>query len=416
MNIVENIKEGLRSIQSNMLRTVLTALIIAIGITSLVGILTAIDGIQSSVDNNFASLGANSFDIKSPQFFRRRRGGRSEKVAPPIEYREAMAYKQRFGYNAVITVATVVSGASEVKFKSKKTNPNTQIVGADDNYLGIKGFKLESGRNFSINDQESALNVALIGFELKKLLFEKLDPLNQEISTMGMKYKVIGVLEKKGSMGGGEDDRVVILPMQSARNVAGERKLTFDITTSVPNITDLDGIMGEATGVMRIIRQDPIGQPDSFEMERADSFAKEFESITGYLRIGGFGIGFITLLGASIALMNIMMVSVTERTREIGIRKSLGATPTRIRQQFLIEAIVICLLGGIGGLILGISVGNLISKVISSGDGIGGSGFIIPWLWMAIGIAISIIVGVISGIYPAIKASKLDPIESLRYE
>jgi putative ABC transport system permease protein len=398
-----------------MLRTVLTALIIAIGITSLVGILTAIDGIQSSVDNNFANLGANSFDIKSQQFFRRRRGGRSEKITPPIDYREAMAYKERFGYNAVISVSTAISGTSEVKFQSKKTNPNTQVIGVDDNFLGIKGYKLESGRNFSNNDLESAMNVAIIGSDLKGLLFDKIDPLNKEITTMGMKYKIIGVLEKKGSMNGGEADRLILLPMQSARNIAGERSLTFDITTSVPNITDLDGIMGEATGVMRVIRQDAIGQPDSFQMERADSFAQEFENITGYLRIGGFGIGFITLLGASIALMNIMMVSVTERTREIGIRKSLGATPTRIRQQFLIEAIVICIIGGIGGLVLGISIGNLISKVISP-PGTTQTTFIIPWVWMMVGILISITVGVISGIYPAIKASKLDPIESLRYE
>ncbi|MES2795518.1 MAG: ABC transporter permease [Bacteroidota bacterium] len=411
MNILENIKEGLRSIRSNMLRTVLTALIIAIGITSLVGILTAIDGIQSSVDNNFASLGANSFDLKSPQFFRRRRDGRGEKISPPIDFREAMAYKERFGFNAVITVSTNISGSSEVKYGSKKTNPNTQIVGADDNFLGIKGYKLEGGRNFSKNDIESAMNVVMIGYDVKKLLFDEIDPLNKEITTMGMKYKIIGVLEKKGSMNGGESDRVIIMPIQSARNIAGNRRLTFDITTSVPNITDLEGIMGEAAGVMRVIRQDRIGQPNSFELERSDSFAQEFEKITGYLRIGGFGIGFITLLGASIALMNIMMVSVTERTREIGIRKSLGATPTRIRQQFLIEAIVICIIGGLGGLVLGISVGNLISKLISAE-----SSFIVPWLWMFFGILICVIVGVISGIYPAIKASKLDPIESLRYE
>jgi putative ABC transport system permease protein len=415
MNILENVKEGMRSIKSNMLRTVLTALIIAIGITSLVGILTAIDGIQSSVDNNFASLGANSFDIKTPQFYRQRRRGRSEKILPPINFREAMAYKNRFGYSAVISVSTGITGSAQVKYESKKTNPNTQLIGIDENFLGIKGYKLENGRNFSVNDLESALNVVIIGSDLKKQLFENTDPINKEITTLGMKYKIIGVLEKKGSMNGGEADRIILMPMQSGRNIAGNRNLSFDITTSVPNITDLDGIMGEATGIMRVIRQDAIGQPDSFEMERADSFAKEVENITGYLRIGGFGIGFITLLGASIALMNIMMVSVTERTREIGIRKSLGATPTRIRQQFLIEAIVICVIGGIGGLILGISVGNLISKIISAGDTVGAS-FIVPWLWMFVGIMISIIVGVISGIYPAIKASKLDPIESLRYE
>ncbi len=411
MNILENIKEGLRSIRSNMLRTVLTALIIAIGITSLVGILTAIDGIQSSVDNNFASLGANSFDIKTPQGYGRRRGGREEKIFPPIDFREAMAYKKNFGYNASISVSSIITGAAQVKYESKKTNPNTQIIGIDDTFLNIKGFKLESGRNFSNSDLENSLNVAIIGSELKNLLFLKADPINKEITTLGMKYKIIGVLEKKGSMNGGGADRLVLLPMQSARNIAGDRKLTFDITTSVPNITDLDGIMGEATGVMRVIRQDPIGQENSFETERADSFAKEFEDITGYLRIGGFGIGFITLLGAAIALMNIMMVSVTERTREIGIRKSLGATPTRIRQQFLIEAIVICIIGGIGGLVLGISVGNIISSFISA-DG----SFIIPWMWMGFGILICVIVGVLSGIFPAIKASRLDPIESLRYE
>jgi putative ABC transport system permease protein len=411
MNILENVKEGLRSIKSNKLRTVLTALIIAIGITSLVGILTAIDGIQSSVDNNFASLGANTFDIKSPQFFRRRRSGKSEKVSPPIDYREAMAYKQKFGYNAVISVSTVVTGASEVKYESKKTNPNMQIVGADDNYLGIKGYKLEAGRNFSNNDLENAMNVVMIGSELKGKLFEKADPINREISTMGMKYKIIGVLEKKGSMTGGDADRLIIMPMQAARNIAGSRNLSFDITTSVPNITDLDGIMGEAQGVMRIIRQDPIGQPDSFELERADSFLKETEEITGTLKIGGFVIGFVTLIGASIALMNIMLVSVTERTREIGIRKSLGATPTVIRQLFLIEAIVICVLGGLAGIFLSIVIGNLLSKVISPEGN-----FIIPWLWMTVGIIICITIGIISGIYPAIKASKLDPIESLRYE
>ena len=168
--------------------------------------------------------------------------------------------------------------------------------------------------------------------------------------------------------------------------------------------------MGEATGIMRLVRHDPIGE-ESFEVKRSESLAEALDEITGYLRVGGLGIGFITLLGASIGLMNIMMVSVTERTREIGIRKALGATPKLIRQQFIIEAIVVCQLGGILGVVLGIGIGNLVTSLI--GDNIS---FIIPWAWIIMAFVLGLVVGLGSGYYPAWKASKLDPIESLRFE
>ncbi len=414
MNLLENIREGLRSIQSNMLRTVLTALIIAIGITSLVGILTAIDGMQSSVNNSFADLGANTFDITGPQPFRRRSGGVRDKDYPPISHRQAQKYKTEIKemYNASVAISANVRGAAQIKFKSKQTNPNSLIMGVDDNYLGIKGYKLISGRNLSPTDLDNGLNVVIIGSEIAQKLFEgKLNPLNQQIVMLGKPYKVVGVLDKKGSLTGSGDDRVLLVPLENGRALAANRQLTFNITTSINTTENRELIMEEARGIMRRVRNDRIGAKDSFEIESADAIAKNFEEVSGYLRMGGFGIGIITLLGAAIALMNIMLVSVTERTREIGIRKSLGATPRLIRLQFLIEAIVVCILGGIGGLILGIAIGNLIAGLISEN-----ASFIVPWFWMLIGICVCVIVGIISGIYPAIKASRLDPIEALRYE
>ena len=413
MNLLENIYEGLRSIRANMLRTVLTALIIAIGITSLVGSLTVVDGIQSSVNNSFAGLGANAFDVRNRQIYKIRKQGEKEKSYPTIDYREAKLYKEKFGKSATIGIKINVTFNAEIKYESKQTNPNTRVMGMDENYLNTKGFKIDKGREFSKSDLEIGTNICIIGVDVISQIFDKnINPLDKEITVLGQKMKVVGILEKKGSMMGGGDDRAVFVPLETGRKLAADRKLTFDIVTSVPNITDIDNTIEEARGVMRVVRQDEIGMPDSFSIERSDSLAKQSESITDILKMAGFGIGFITLLGAAIALMNIMLVSVTERTQEIGIRKSLGATPFLIRSQFLIEAIVICLLGGIGGIIMAIAIGNLFAGLLLGGS----SDFIIPWAWMMLGITVCVAVGLFSGIYPAYKASKLDPIESLRYE
>ncbi|MFD3275762.1 ABC transporter permease [Aquirufa echingensis] len=412
MNIKENIAEGLRSIKGNLLRTVLTALIISLGITSLVGILTAIDGIQSSVDNSFSGLGANSFDIRNRPAMQVRREGQKEKRFKNIDYRQAARYKYLFTAKGKVSLKTNVSNNAIGKYESKKTNPNVRLMGIDDNFIELKGYKIADGRNFSSNEFTNAVNVCLLGVDVIDQLFEKTNPINHEIIVSGIKLKVIGVLAKKGNMMGGGDDRVIMVPLETGRKMAIGKNLTFDITTSSTKVDNLDDFMEEARGAMRKVRMDPIGMEDSFSIDRSDSIAKSFESITSSLQLGGFVIGFITLLGAAIALMNIMMVSVTERTREIGIRKSLGATPARILQQFLIEAIVICLLGGIGGIVLAIPIGNLIAQGISAGN----ASFIIPWLWMMVGIIICVLVGLFSGIYPAFKASKMDPVEALRYE
>ncbi|MEQ9426053.1 MAG: ABC transporter permease [Cyclobacteriaceae bacterium] len=411
MNVRENILEGLKSINGNKLRTVLTALIIAIGITSLVGILTAIDGIQASVDSSFNDLGANTFDVRSKNSRNRRRGGVTEKQYPPINYREVRQFLNNYTFPSTPSVNTWLTGIAEVKYRSIVTNPNITVRGTDANYLLVEGYSLEMGRNFSPVEVEGGTNVAILGYEVYESLFGSQNPINRDLTFVGGKFRVVGVLEEQGGVGGAHGaDRVILIPIESARKYAGNRDLRYDITVAMNDPLQIDRAMSEAMGIMRKVRRDPVGQVESFEVVKSQTLGEKLEDITGYLRIGGFTIGFITLLGASIGLMNIMLVSVTERTREIGVRKALGATPAKIRQQFLIEALVITQLGGICGVLMGILIGNLISILLSSG------GFIIPWLWILIGLLVGMFVGIMSGYIPAHKASRLDPIESLRYE
>jgi putative ABC transport system permease protein len=412
MNLLENIKEGLRAIQSNLLRTILTALIVSIGIMSLVGILTAVESIKYSINETFSSFGANSFDIVSKGYSNSfRRGGRADKIYPPISYLQARKYKESVDENMRVSLSAHISGAVVVKNGTLKTNPNSTVVAGDENYLLNENFNLASGRSFSTVELENGSNVVIIGHELAQNLFKKQSPVYQNISFMGRRFKVVGVLEKSGSdMGGGGADRLLLIPLVTGNNFPRSRALTYDIKTTILNNDNFEYVMAEATGIMRKVRQDPLGQKESFELNRSDSMLKSLNDISGYLKIGGSLVGFITLLGASIGLMNIMMVSVTERTREIGVRKALGATKKQIRQQFLIEAIVVCLLGGILGIILGVVMGNGIAKLIGDGS------FFVPWFWVLVGLLVCVAVGLFSGLYPAFKASKLDPIESLRYE
>lgn len=404
----ENIRIAFSSIRSNLLRTILTVFIIAFGIMALVGILTAIDSIKGSISNQFRNMGANTFSIVNKDT-RVRVGGRMEKYTS-IEYREAMKFKESYTFPALVSISTSASDIATVKFKSKKTNPNIPVVGSDENYLITSGYEISRGRNFSINDILSNAHVVIVGSGLVRDIFTKdEDPLDKVINIGNGKYKIIGVLEEKGSSFGSAGDKLCILPITSVRQYFSRPNMNFRISILPRDSKLIKAAINEAEGIFRIIRKLRSFNQNNFSIETSDSLANLLIKNISYVTIAATIIGIITLFGAAIGLMNIMLVSVTERTREIGIRKAIGAKSSTIRRQFLYESVLIGQLGGFFGIILGILIGNVVSLVT---DGI----FIIPWFWILSGVILCFIVGLISGLFPAIKASKLDPIISLRYE
>jgi putative ABC transport system permease protein len=406
----ENLRIAIRAISSNKVRAVLTICIIAFGIMALVGILTSIDAIKSSLTNQFTMMGASSFSITSRgmniqignEKYRAKNYSR-------ISYREASEFKNKFDEPAWVSVSFRASGMSTLKYGSKETDPNIELVGVDENYLAVSGYEINTGRGFSPDDLQLNRRLVILGADVAGKIFPGgVEQVGQEISVAGLKFKVAGVMKSKGASQMSSDN-VCFIPVTTARQYYSRPNMNFNITVMPFKSANLDLLTGEAEAVFRVIRNlDPRDESD-FNIARSDNLVALLLKNIKYVTLAATLIGIITLFGAAVGLMNIMLVSVSERTREIGVRKAIGAKPKTIQNQFLFESILIGQMGGLFGIILGIGIGNIVSAMLKST-------FIIPWIWVIMGIVVCFIVGIVSGYAPALKAANIDPIEALRYE
>lgn len=408
----ENIKIAFGSIRTQLLRTVLTIIIIAIGITALVGILTIVLAIENKMNSNFASMGSNTFTMTQYESETRNSGGGEvERINPIISYPEAKEYKSRYNYPLTHTsISFTATSVAEVKWENEKTDPEVSVLGVDEYFTVNSGLEVTQGRDFTNFDISNNTYSCILGSDfVSKGLFKDVNPIDKIITIRGAKFKVIGVLKEEGSTFGNSQDLRVLIPIQVGRSLFSAPNINYSVSSMIDNKDLLDDAINDAMLVMRQVRKLSPVQESNFGVSRSDDLVNRIAAITGALGWAAWIIGIITILGSSIALMNIMIVSVTERTREIGVRKSLGAKKTTIAWQFFMETLIIGQIGGLLGIILGILIGYLISSVAEFS-------FSIPWMAIFAAVVTSFIVAIVSGSYPALKAAKLDPIEALRYE
>jgi putative ABC transport system permease protein len=407
----ENIRIAFGSIKTQLLRTILTVLIIAIGITALVGILTVVTALENTVSTNFASMGANTFNINQYENTVKNRGGNEREIINPIiSYPEAVAFKNKYKYPFTETsLSFTATSKAEVKYLDQKTDPEITIVGVDEHFIGNSGLEINSGRPFNQFDIDNNTYSCVVGSDFEKGLLKEVNPIDKIISIRGARFKVIGVLKEKGSTFGNSQDLRVLIPIQVARSLFTAPKINYTISVMVAKKELLDQAVDNATSTMRRVRKLSPVRDNNFGIGRSDDLINRILGITKYLGWASWIISIITILGSSIALMNIMIVSVTERTREIGVRKALGATKITISVQFFIETLLIGQIGGLVGIVLGILIGFAFAAAMSFA-------FVIPWMAIFAAFGTSFMVAIVSGLYPAIKASQLDPIEALRYE
>ena len=426
MKTVESIALSYRTIKSNRLRTAITVIIIALGIMALIAIITAVEAVNQSLTQSFSTMGANAFSIRYKEKNVRFGGGPNRGTAKKstrnavvrrssegkiISFDDARAFKQRYGFPAKVGIALSGPSGIIVSNETKKTNPDIRVIGGDENYLVLNGYELLFGRDFNESDVEIGRSVCVIGNVIAQKMYGENTQraIDKIITVSGTKYRIIGILKDKGSSAFMNADKVVITTYNNIRRIYGSVKQSYNIAIMVSDLKMMDVAIGEAKGIFRPVRKLDIKEDDNFYIDKSDSIAQSLMKNLGFLQYATMAIALITLIGAAIGLMNIMLVAVNERTKEIGLIKSLGGKAADVRAQFLWESILISLMGAVVGIIAGILLGNIVAVILKTG-------FVIPWIWIITGILVCSLVGLLSGLYPAYKAAKLDPIVALRYE
>ena len=407
MEYKETIIIALTAIKANKLRSTLTLLGIVVGVFSIIGVMTAMRVLQNSIETGLSDLGAHTFQIQKMPRFANRKEWLKAMARKDLTYEEARLVEER------MTLAEYVGiegsdGGHEIQFGDLKTNPDVNVYGETDQGFPTNNWTIAEGRLFSEGELEHDESVVILGDGVVKKLFPNGNPIGSEIRVASLKVKVVGTVAAKGAVLGGDQDNFVILPLQDFLNKFGRRQsLHIMVKSKTPE--DYEDAMDEARYILRAIRQVPPENEDDFYVFSNDSVISAFNDFTFYIKIGAGFVSFIALLAAGIGVMNIMLVSVTERTKEIGIRKAIGAYKRTILSQFVVEAMVLCQLGGLVGIGLGILGGNMVALAFHFPP-------VFPLDWALIGFALCTTIGVGFGVYPAWKAASLDPIVALRFE